>query len=31
MEERRKQFSKLYPKFNESIFNLIVSKLEGLK
>ena len=31
MEDRRKQFSKLYPKFNENVFNLIVSKLEDLK
>ena len=31
MEERREKFSKLYPKFNESIFKLIVTKLETLK
>lgn len=31
MGERREKFSKLYPKFNESIFKLIVTKLETLK
>jgi hypothetical protein len=31
MEEKRENFSKLYPKFNERIFNLIVSKLGELK
>jgi len=31
IEDRKKLFTKAYPKFNEKIFNLIVKKLDSLK
>jgi hypothetical protein len=31
VEERKKRFTKIYPKFNETIFNMIIQRLEGMK